>query len=96
MDFLLLALYNLAAVGVAVAGVWLERRGRRRWGIALLLVALLMILNLFVGGALLFVPFIIALYGVLLGGPIAAVWLVIRWLRRAGRHDRTTGEVPKR
>ena len=83
MDILLLALYNLVIVGVALAGLVVERR-RPRLGIALLVLALVLLLNLIVGGALLFVPFIVALYGVVFGLPALALWQLVRWLRRRG------------
>jgi O-antigen/teichoic acid export membrane protein len=82
MNLLILVLYNFAAVGVAVAGLILERRGRPRLGIALLFVALFMILNLAVGGAILFVPVIVALYGTVFGLPVLLIWYVVRRIRR--------------
>lgn len=82
MNLLILVLYNLGAVAVAVVGLMLERRGRPRLGIALLFVSLLMILNLAVGGAILFVPFIVALYGAVFGLPVLAIWLLVRRIRR--------------
>jgi hypothetical protein len=82
MNLLILVLYNLGAVAVAVAGLILERRGRQRLGIALLLVSFLLILNLAVGGAILFVPFIVALYGTVFGLPVLAIWLLVRRIRR--------------
>ena len=85
MNLLILILYNLAAVAVAVVGLILEHRGRPRLGIALLFIALLMILNLAVGGAILFVPLIIALYGTVFGLPVLLIWFVVRRLRRRGR-----------
>ena len=84
MNLLILVLYNLAAVAVALVGLILERRGRPRLGIALLFVALLMILNLAVGGAILFVPVIVGLYGVVFGLPILLIWFVVRRIRRRG------------
>ncbi len=92
MVIFLLVLYNLATVAVAATGVWLERRGRRRIGAGLLFLSLLLVLNLLFGGALLFVPFILALYGLLLGGPIAVVWLIVRRLRRGRSHVSPAGE----
>ena len=91
MDIFILALYNLVMVGVAFTGLVIERR-RPRVGIALLLVALTLLLNLFVGGALLFVPFILALYGVMLGLPAFALWRLVQMVRRRG--GRSTPPVP--
>lgn len=85
MNLLILVLYNLGAVAVAVAGLMLEHRGRKRLGITLLFVALLLILNLAVGGAILFVPFIVALYGIVFGLPILGAWLLVRRIRRGRR-----------
>lgn len=82
MNLVLLAFYNLAIVAVAIAGLALERRGHQRSGIALLGLALLLILNLLFGGALLFVPLVLGIYGVLLGLPALAVYLLVRRLRR--------------
>jgi len=84
MDFLLLALYNVGAVAVAIAGLILERRGRPRLGIGLLFLSFFLILNLAVGGALLFVFVIVALYGALLGLPAFGIWYLVR-RRRRGR-----------
>jgi O-antigen/teichoic acid export membrane protein len=84
MNLLILVLYNLAAVAVALTGLILERRGRSRLGITLLFLALLMILNLAVGGAILFVPVIVALYGVVFGLPVLLIWFVVRRIRRRG------------
>ncbi|MGD9894994.1 MAG: hypothetical protein AB7R89_09525 [Dehalococcoidia bacterium] len=84
MNLLILVLYNFAAVAVALVGLILERRGRPRLGIALLFVALLLILNLAVGGVLLFVPVIVAIYGTVFGLPILLIWFVVRRIRRRG------------
>lgn len=81
MDFLLVAFYSLLAVAVAIAGAVLEPR-HKRLGIALLFVSLALVLNLFAGGAVLFVPLILAIYGVIFGLPALAVWLLVRWWRR--------------
>jgi len=85
MNLLILVLYNLGAVAVAVSGLIFERRGRPRLGIALLFVSLFLILNLAVGGAILFVPFIVALYGTVFGLPILGIWLLVRRIRRGRR-----------
>jgi hypothetical protein len=85
MNLLILVLYNLGAVAMAVTGLMLEHRGRKRLGTALLFVSLLLILNLAVGGAILFVPFIVALYGIVFGLPILGVWLLVRRIRRGRR-----------
>jgi hypothetical protein len=84
MNLLILVLYNLAAVAVALTGLILDRRGRPRLGIALLFAALLMILNLAVGGAILFVPVIVSLYGFVFGLPVLLIWFVVRRIRRRG------------
>jgi hypothetical protein len=82
MDLALLVLYNLGAAAVALVGLIVERRGRTKLGLALLLTAFLLLLNLLVGGVILFVPFILALYGIVLGLPILGIWLFVRWIRR--------------
>jgi hypothetical protein len=92
MELTLLVLYNLVAVGLAFAGLVLERR-RPRLGVALLLLSVLVVINLFVGGAILFVPLILALYGTVLGLPALAVWWLVR-RRRARRQFRTPGARP--
>lgn len=81
MDFFLVGLYSFLAVGVAIAGAVLEPR-HKRVGIGLLFVSLALVLNLFAGGAVLFVPVILAIYGVIFGLPALAVWLLVRWWRR--------------
>lgn len=88
MDLWLLVFYNLVAVAITFAGVMLERRGRKRLGVALMAVGPLMLLNLFVGGAILFVPFIIALYGTVFGLPALAIW----WLWRRRRAHTSTSD----
>ena len=82
MDLALLALYNVAAAGAAVAGLHFERRGRPRLGFALLALSLILILNLLFGGALLFVPVVLSIYGAIFGLPALGLWLLIRRLRR--------------
>ena len=82
MDLFILVLYNLAAAGLAFAGLLVERR-RPRLGIALLVLSVLLVINLLVGGVILFVPFILGLYGAVLGLPALGIWwLVRRWRRR--------------
>jgi Flp pilus assembly protein TadB len=89
MRLQILVLYNFVAIGIAFAGLLVERR-RPKLGIALLLVAVFMLINLLVGGAILFVPFIIALYAI----PIAPPALVIWWLVRRRRRRRQSRALP--
>ncbi len=91
MNLLILVLYNLGAVAIAATGLLLERRGRPRLGYGLMFAAFLLLLNLLVGGALLVLPFIIALYGILLGLPLLALWLLLRRLRRGRRRTPVAG-----
>ncbi len=91
MNLLILVLYNLGVVAIAATGLLLERRGRPRLGVGLMLTAFLLLLNLLVGGALLFVPFIIALYGTLLGLPLLTLWLLLRRLRHGRRRTPAAG-----
>lgn len=77
----LLAAYNFAVVGVALVGLYLERR-HPKVGIGLMLLAAFALLNLFVGSAILFVPLIVGIYGVVLGLPALAVWYAVRRFRR--------------
>lgn len=81
MRFAVLVLYNLVIVGVAVAGVVIERR-RPRLGIGLMAIALLLLITLITGGAILFVPLILALYGAVFGVPALLIWLFVRRYRR--------------
>lgn len=93
MTIAVLALYNVAAVGVAFAGLVVERR-HPKVGIGLMLVAALALLNLFVGGAILFVPLIFALYGLVLGPPALAIWYIVRTFRRRRASDRAPATLP--
>lgn len=90
MDLLLLVLYNLVAAGVAFAGLLVERR-RPRLGIALLVLSVLLVINLLVGGVILFVPLILGLYGAVLGLPALGIWWLVRRWRRHGRTQTDAG-----
>lgn len=81
MRFAVLVLYNLFIVAVVVVGVVIERR-RPRLGIALIATALVLLVILITGGAVLFVPLIIALYGTVFGLPVLLIWLLVRRYRR--------------
>lgn len=85
MNLFILVVYNLVAVGIAIGGLMAERRGRPKTGAALLIAALLLILNLLFGGALLLVPLVLGIYAVFLGLPALGVWLLVRRLRRGRR-----------
>ena len=90
MDLFLLVLYNLAAAALAFAGLLVERR-RPRLGIALLVLSVLLVINLLVGGVILFVPLILGLYGAVLGLPALGIWWLVRRWRRRVRPARDAG-----